>query len=230
MWLVTASTRSWCWASIVSTVAPRASQNATRARTCARSASAGGVTMHQRRWNNEAKPASGPLCSVPATGCAGMIECPGSAAVSVSPMACFEEPTSLTRRVRKLLAVERFARVMHLVSTVDGVLAEGKDAIDAIRSCLNVGTLSGAPKLRAIELIRLVERSPRGPYGGAIGWIAGNGTMDSAVVIRSALVRDGVAEVRAGAGVVADSDPVAEAAETRAKASAVLASLGAAAA
>lgn len=135
-----------------------------------------------------------------------------------------------TRRVRKLLAVERFARVMHLVSTVDGVLAEGKDAIDAIRSCLNVGTLSGAPKLRAIELIRLVERSPRGPYGGAIGWIAGNGTMDSAVVIRSALVRDGVAEVRAGAGVVADSDPMTEAAETRAKASAVLASLGAAAA
>ena len=134
-----------------------------------------------------------------------------------------------TRRVSKMLGVERFARVMHLVSTVEGELAEGRDAIDAIRSCLNVGTLSGAPKLKAIELIRSVEPSPRGPYGGAIGWIAGDGSMDSAVVIRSALVRDGIAEVRAGAGVVQDSDPLAEAAETRAKASAVLAALGAAA-
>jgi len=134
-----------------------------------------------------------------------------------------------TRSVSRLLATERFAKVMHLVSTVEGELDHGKDAIDAIRACLNVGTLSGAPKLRAIELIRAVEQSARGPYGGAIGWIAGDGSMDSAVVIRSALVRDGMAEVRAGAGVVADSDPLAEAAETRAKASAVLAALGAAA-
>ena len=134
-----------------------------------------------------------------------------------------------TRRVARLLGVERFARVMHLVSRVEGQLGEGRDAIDAIRACLNVGTLSGAPKLRAIELIRSVEASPRGPYGGAIGWIAGDGSMDSAVVIRSALVRGGIAEVRAGAGVVADSDPLAEAAETRVKASAVLAALGAAA-
>lgn len=132
-----------------------------------------------------------------------------------------------TRRVSKLLGVERFARVMHLVSTIEGELADGMDAVDAIRACLNVGTLSGAPKLRAIELIRAVEDSARGPYGGAIGWIAGDGSMDSAVVIRSALVRDGIAEVRAGAGVVADSEPLAEVAETRAKASAVLAALGA---
>jgi len=134
-----------------------------------------------------------------------------------------------TRTVPRLMEVERFARVMHLVSTVEGELDEGKDAVDAIRACLNVGTLSGAPKLRAIELVRAFERSARGPYGGAIGWIAGDGSMDSAVVIRSALVTDGIAEVRAGAGVVADSDPMAEAAETRAKASAVLAALGAAA-
>lgn len=132
-----------------------------------------------------------------------------------------------TRRVSKLLGVERFARVMHLVSTVEGELADGMDAIDALRACLNVGTLSGAPKLKAIELLRAIERSARGPYGGSIGWIAGDGSMDSAVVIRSALVRDGMAEVRAGAGVVADSEPLAEAAETRAKASAVLAALGA---
>ena len=134
-----------------------------------------------------------------------------------------------TRRVTSLLSVERFARVMHLVSTVEGKLAPGRDAIDAVRACLNVGTLSGAPKLKAIELIRMVEGSARGPYGGAIGYLTARGEMDSAVIIRSALVRVGEAEVRAGAGVVADSDPAAEAAETRAKASAVLAALGAAA-
>ena len=131
-----------------------------------------------------------------------------------------------TRTVPRLLAVERFAKVMHLVSTAEGELAEGRDVIDAIRACLNVGTLSGAPKLKAIELIRAFEQTARGPYGGAIGWIAGDGSMDSAVVIRSALVRGSVAEVRAGAGVVADSAPLAEAAETRAKAGAVLAALG----
>ncbi|MBA3730090.1 MAG: chorismate-binding protein [Sphingomonas sp.] len=132
-----------------------------------------------------------------------------------------------TRRVARLLDVERFARVMHLVSRVEGELQAGKDAIDAIRACLNVGTLSGAPKLRAIELIRSVEGSARGPYGGAIGWICGDGTMDSAVIIRSALVRDGIAEVRAGAGVVAASVPLEEARETKAKARAVLEALGA---
>jgi anthranilate synthase component 1 len=134
-----------------------------------------------------------------------------------------------TRRTRQLLAVERFAKVMHLVSTVEAVLEDGRDVIDAIRACLNVGTLSGAPKLKAIELIRRFEQSARGPYGGAVGWISGDGSMDSAVAIRSALVRDGIAEVRVGAGIVADSDPATEAAETRAKASAVLAALEAAA-
>jgi len=134
-----------------------------------------------------------------------------------------------TRRVARLLDTLRFAKVMHLESTVEGELAEDTDAVDVIRTCMNVGTLSGAPKLKAIELIRSVETSARGPYGGAIGYLAGDGTMDSAVVIRSALVRDGMAEVRAGAGIVADSDPMSEAAETRAKASAVLAALGAAA-
>lgn len=134
-----------------------------------------------------------------------------------------------TRRVARLLDTLRFQKVMHLESTVEGELDEGRDAVDAIRTCLNVGTLSGAPKLKAIELIRKVETAARGPYGGAIGYLTGDGSMDTAVVIRSALVRDGVAEVRAGAGVVADSDPMAEAAETRAKASAVLVAIGAAA-
>lgn len=132
-----------------------------------------------------------------------------------------------TRRVARLLDTVRFARVMHLESTVEGELDEKTDAVDVIRTCLNVGTLSGAPKLKAIELIRDVEQQARGAYGGAIGYLTGDGTMDTAVVIRSALVRGGIAEVRVGAGVVADSDPLAEAAETRAKASAVLAALGA---
>jgi anthranilate synthase component 1 len=135
-----------------------------------------------------------------------------------------------TRRVAKLMAVERYARVMHLVSSVKGALAIGYDALHALQACLNVGTLSGAPKLKATELLRRVERTKRGPYGGAIGWLNGEGMMDTGVVIRSAVVKDGVAFVRAGAGVVHDSDPAKEADETRRKASAILSVLGSAAA
>ncbi|TMJ16806.1 MAG: anthranilate synthase component 1 [Alphaproteobacteria bacterium] len=130
-----------------------------------------------------------------------------------------------TRRVANLMTVERYARVMHLVSSVKGSLAIGFDALHALQACLNVGTLSGAPKLRATELLRLTERTKRGPYGGAIGWLNGVGAMDSGVVIRSAVVKDGVAYVRAGAGVVHDSDPQAEADETRRKASAILSAI-----
>ena len=133
-----------------------------------------------------------------------------------------------TRRVHQLMIVERFARVMHLVSSVKGRLGAGLDALHALQACLNVGTLSGAPKLRATELLRRFERTRRGPYGGAIGWLNGEGAMDTGVVIRSALVRDGIAYVRAGAGVVHDSDPKAEADETRRKASAVLSAIAAA--
>jgi anthranilate synthase component 1 len=132
-----------------------------------------------------------------------------------------------TRRVAKLLTVERYARVMHLVSSVTGKLAIGFDALDALAACLNVGTLTGAPKIRATQLLRQTERTKRGPYGGAIGWVNGAGMMDTAVVIRSAVVRDGIAFVRAGAGVVYDSDPKAEADETRRKASALLSILAA---
>ena len=130
-----------------------------------------------------------------------------------------------TCRVAKLLDVERHSKVMHLVSSVTGRLRGGLDAFDALAACLNVGTLSGAPKIRATELLRTVEEQRRGPYGGALGWINGAGEMDTAVIIRSALVQDGVASVRAGAGVVHDSDPQAEAEETRRKASALLAVL-----
>jgi anthranilate synthase component 1 len=127
-----------------------------------------------------------------------------------------------TRHVSHLMSLEKYARVMHLVSSVKGVLAEGYDALHALQTCLNVGTLSGAPKLKATELLRRYERTRRGAYGGAIGWLNGEGLLDTGVVIRSALVKDGTAYVRAGAGVVYDSDPVAEADETRRKASAVL--------
>ena len=127
-----------------------------------------------------------------------------------------------TRRVARLLTVERFSRVMHLVSSVTGKLRLGLDAFDALAACLNVGTLTGAPKIRAMQLLRELEGTRRGPYGGAVGWVNGAGLMDTAVVIRSALVIGGTAFVRAGAGVVHDSDPLAEAAETRAKASALL--------
>jgi len=102
------------------------------------------------------------------------------------------------------------------------------DAVDALQACLNVGTLSGAPKIRATELLRETEATKRGPYGGAIGWLNGDGMMDTGVVIRSAVVKDGHAFVRAGAGVVHDSDPQAEADETRRKASAILSSIAAA--
>jgi anthranilate synthase component 1 len=130
-----------------------------------------------------------------------------------------------TRRVAKLMTVERYARVMHLVSSVTGVLRGGLDALHALQACLNVGTLTGAPKLRAMQLLRETEITKRGPYGGAIGWINGEGMMDTGVVIRSAVVKDGTAYIRAGAGVVYDSDPQREADETRQKASAVLSTL-----
>ena len=130
-----------------------------------------------------------------------------------------------TRHVAQLMGLEKYARVMHLVSSVKGVLAKRYDALHALQACLNVGTLSGAPKLKATELLRRYERTRRGPYGGALGWLSGEGLMDTGVIIRSAIVRDATAYVRAGAGIVHDSDPMAEAHETRRKASAVLSAI-----
>ncbi|MGH8225745.1 MAG: anthranilate synthase component 1 [Gammaproteobacteria bacterium] len=132
-----------------------------------------------------------------------------------------------SRRVSELMQVERYSHVMHLVSRVEGKLAPGLDALHAYRATLNMGTLTGAPKLRAAELLRDYEADRRGPYGGAVGYLCGNGDLDTAIVIRSALVQNGVARVQAGAGVVADSDPLAEAEETRRKAQSVLRALGA---
>ena len=130
------------------------------------------------------------------------------------------EPGS--RRVAELLQVDRYSRVMHLVSRVTATLATDLDALDAYRACMNMGTLTGAPKLRATELLRQLEGSRRGSYGGAIGYLTGTGDMDNCIVIRSAYVSGGVAAVQAGAGVVRDSNPQAEADETLHKAYAVL--------
>lgn len=127
-----------------------------------------------------------------------------------------------TRRVTRLLAVDRYQHVMHLVSEVIGTLADGLDALHAYAACLNMGTLVGAPKIRAAELLREHEQTRRGPYGGAVGYLTSGGEMDTAIVIRSAYVANGTAHVRAGGGVVLDSDPMKEAEETRRKAMAVL--------
>ncbi|MFV8382163.1 chorismate-binding protein [Corynebacterium hindlerae] len=128
------------------------------------------------------------------------------------------------RQVTRLMDVDKYSRVMHLVSEVSGTLEEGLDALDAYRACMNMGTLTGAPKIRATELIRGVEKQRRGSYGGAVGYLH-NGAMDTCIVIRSAFVQDGVATVQAGAGVVRDSVPASESAETRHKARAVLEAL-----
>ncbi|MCW0506456.1 anthranilate synthase component 1 [Aeromonas piscicola] len=132
-----------------------------------------------------------------------------------------------TRYVKELLKVDRYSHVMHLVSKVVGTLRSDLDALHAYQACMNMGTLTGAPKIRASELIRMVEGKRRGSYGGAVGYINGAGEMDTCIVIRSAFVKDGVAHVQAGAGVVYDSKPQAEADETRAKAAAVLAAIAA---
>lgn len=133
-----------------------------------------------------------------------------------------------TRQVRDLLRVDRYSRVMHLVSEVCGQLAEDLHPLDAFRASMTMGTLTGAPKLRAAELIREVEGVRRGSYGGSVGYLRGDGELDTCIVIRSAFVRGGTALVQAGAGVVGASDPAAEAAETVHKASAVLRAVAAA--
>lgn len=130
-----------------------------------------------------------------------------------------------SRSVPELLGVDRYAHVMHLVSRVQGRLRDGLDALHALRACLNMGTLSGAPKLRATALIRELEGERRGFYGGAVGVLDAAGNLDTAITIRAATVINGIARVQAGAGVVLDSDPRAEADETRSKARAVLAAI-----
>lgn len=127
-----------------------------------------------------------------------------------------------SRYVADLTKVDRYSYVMHLVSRVVGELRHDLDALHAYRACMNMGTLSGAPKVRAMQLIAEAEGLRRGSYGGAVGYFTAHGDLDTCIVIRSALVEDGVATVQAGAGIVLDSVPQSEADETRNKARAVL--------
>ena len=127
--------------------------------------------------------------------------------------------------VPALCAVERFATVMHLVSTVTGRLREGLGAVDLLEACLPGGSITGAPKIRAMEIIAELEGARRGAYCGAMGWIGFDGDLDTSIVIRTCTVRDGTVAFSAGGGVVADSDPAAEYEETLAKARGMFAAL-----
>jgi anthranilate synthase component I len=130
------------------------------------------------------------------------------------------EPGSV--EVVDFMSIERYSHVMHIVSTVTGRVSPGRTAFDVLTACFPAGTLSGAPKPRAMQIIDELEPSRRGLYGGCVGYLDFAGDSDTAIAIRTALLRDGTAFVQAGAGVVADSDPVAEDTECRNKAAAVL--------
>jgi anthranilate synthase component 1 len=125
-------------------------------------------------------------------------------------------------RVEALKQIERYSHVMHIVSTVSGTLREGVGAMEALRATLPAGTLSGAPKVRAMQIIDELEPVKRGGYGGAIGYLSYNGDLDTAIHIRTVVVKDGVAHVQAGGGTVADAKPDNEFRESQAKARAVM--------
>jgi anthranilate synthase component I len=132
-------------------------------------------------------------------------------------------------RVAEFMEVERYSHVMHLVSSVEAQLAEGKDALDALLACFPAGTLSGAPKIRAMEIIDELEPERRGPYGGAVGYFSYTGDVDTCITIRTLVCQpgegDNVVSVTAGAGIVADSDPRREEEESENKAAALLAAV-----
>jgi anthranilate synthase component 1 len=126
------------------------------------------------------------------------------------------------------MAIERYSHVMHIVSNVTGRLRPGLDALDALAATFPTGTLTGAPKVRAMEIIDELEPVKRGIYGGAVGYLSWDGNMDMAIAIRAAVIKDGKVHVQAGAGVVADSTPEAEWDETMNKARALMAAASAA--
>jgi anthranilate synthase component 1 len=128
-------------------------------------------------------------------------------------------------RVPTFMAVEHYSHVMHLVSSVEAEADTGKTALDALLACFPAGTVSGAPKIRAMEIIDSLEPQARGPYAGAVGYLSFSGDLDTCITIRTLVVREGETSVTAGAGIVADSDPAAEERETRNKAAALLAAV-----
>jgi anthranilate synthase component I len=128
-------------------------------------------------------------------------------------------------RVPQYMALEKYSHVMHLVSTVEGVLAEDRDHLDALVACFPAGTVSGAPKIRAMQILAELEPTRRDIYGGAIGYIDFAGNLDFCIAIRTITIRNGQARIQAGAGIVADSNAAAEYEETRDKAKALLQAL-----
>jgi anthranilate synthase component 1 len=131
-------------------------------------------------------------------------------------------------KVTESFSIERYSHVMHIVSNVGGRLKPGVDAVEALAAGFPAGTVSGAPKIRAMEIIRELERDGRGVYGGAVGYFSADGSMDACIALRTAVLKDGVMHVQAGAGIVADSDPEAEQRECENKAAALFAAARAA--
>jgi anthranilate synthase component 1 len=125
-------------------------------------------------------------------------------------------------RVTDLMTVERYSHVMHLVSHVRGTLAPGRNAFDVLRASFPAGTVTGAPKVRAMEIIEELEPVRRGPYAGAVGYVSFSGNLDTCITIRTILFVRGVATIQAGAGIVADSEPEREYQETMNKARGML--------
>ena len=130
-----------------------------------------------------------------------------------------------TVEVTQLMDIERYSHVMHLVSHVQGKLRAGLSQFDALRSCFPAGTVSGAPKIRAMEIIAELEREKRGPYAGAVGYFDFSGNLDTAITIRTLIIKNNIAYIQAGAGIVADSIPEREYQESLAKAQALLSAI-----
>ena len=127
--------------------------------------------------------------------------------------------------VPRFMQVDRYSHVMHIVSEVEAELQDKLGPVDVLRACFPAGTVSGAPKVRAMQIISEFENDRRGPYSGAAGYIGYDGNMDTAITIRTVVVKDGAATVQAGAGIVADSEPASEYAESRHKANALLSAI-----
>jgi anthranilate synthase component 1 len=130
------------------------------------------------------------------------------------------QPGTVT--VKDFMITERYSHVIHLVSRVEGKLKPEMSAYDALRACFPAGTLSGAPKIRAMEIISELEPERRGPYGGAVGYFDFSGNMDTAITIRTMVMKDGIARTQAGGGIVYDSVPESEYRETLNKAQAIM--------
>ena len=128
--------------------------------------------------------------------------------------------------VTEKMTIERYSHVMHIVSNVTGRLQRGKTPLDLLKACFPAGTVSGAPKVRAMEIIDELENLRRGLYAGCVGYLSFSGDLDTAITIRTILIKEGKAYLQAGAGIVADSDPAREYQETINKAKALLSAVG----